>query len=91
VSRTPNSTSTHLDGRAGGLWVEKPAIASPISLDADDEQEDGHDQGIVACQPLLKGSDDGGGLRIPFVDYARGDGLSVGPDRSHERIRKLRA
>ena len=32
---------------------------------------------------LGQGGDDGG-LRIPFVDYARGDGLAVGPGRERE-------
>jgi hypothetical protein len=33
---------------------------------------------------LGQGSDVEGGLRIPFVDYARGDGLTVGPDQERE-------
>jgi hypothetical protein len=33
---------------------------------------------------LGQGSDSEGGLRIPFVDYARGDGLAVGPGQERE-------
>jgi hypothetical protein len=35
-------------------------------------------------QTLGQGSDVEGGLRIPFVDYARGDGLAVGPGQERE-------
>jgi hypothetical protein len=36
-------------------------------------------------QTLGQGSEgESGGLRIPFVDYARGDGLAVGPGQSRE-------
>jgi hypothetical protein len=35
-------------------------------------------------ETLGQGSEDGGGLRIPFVDYARGDGISVGPGQENE-------
>jgi hypothetical protein len=35
-------------------------------------------------QTLGQGSDVEGGLRIPFVDYARGDGLGIGPGADHE-------
>ncbi len=34
-------------------------------------------------ETLGQGGDDGG-LRIPFVDYARGDGLAIGPGHEHE-------
>ena len=33
-------------------------------------------------QTLGQGGETGGGLRIPFVDYARGDGLAVGPGQA---------
>jgi hypothetical protein len=35
-------------------------------------------------QTLGQGSDVETGLRIPFVDYARGDGLSIGPGQDQE-------
>jgi hypothetical protein len=35
-------------------------------------------------QTLGQGSDIEGGLRIPFVDYARGDGLGLGPGQERE-------
>lgn len=35
-------------------------------------------------QTLGQGSDTESGLRIPFVDYARGDGLAVGPGQERE-------
>jgi hypothetical protein len=33
---------------------------------------------------LGQGGDGGGGLRIPFVDFARGDGLGIGPGQERE-------
>jgi hypothetical protein len=35
-------------------------------------------------QTLGQGNDVESGLRIPFVDYARGDGLALGPGADHE-------
>jgi hypothetical protein len=35
-------------------------------------------------QTLGQGSDVPSGLRIPFVDYARGDGLAIGPGQAQE-------
>jgi hypothetical protein len=39
----------------------------------------------IWSESLGQGGDvEGGGLRIPFVDYARGDGLSIGPGQERE-------